>query len=128
MSSQSPVVNHLAFYVNDLQLCTSFYRDVMGFTPIPEPFKLGRHSWFSIGGPVQLHLIAGGSVMSLEKQNHVCFSVDSVQDFISRLNEAGIVYENLEGAPHAVTVRPDGISQIYFKDPEGRWIEINDAK
>jgi catechol-2,3-dioxygenase len=25
-------------------------------------------------------------------------------------------------------VRPDGVKQIYFQDPEGYWIEINDDK
>jgi lactoylglutathione lyase len=27
-----------------------------------------------------------------------------------------------------ITTRVDGVKQIYFKDPDGYWIEINDAK
>ncbi|RYF13836.1 MAG: VOC family protein, partial [Flavobacteriales bacterium] len=27
-----------------------------------------------------------------------------------------------------VTLRPDGIHQLYLQDPDGHWIEVNDAK
>jgi len=27
-----------------------------------------------------------------------------------------------------VQLRPDGIQQIYFQDPDGYWIEVNDDK
>jgi lactoylglutathione lyase len=32
------------------------------------------------------------------------------------------------GEKMAITNRVDGVKQIYFKDPDGYWIEINDAK
>jgi len=25
-------------------------------------------------------------------------------------------------------VRPDGVRQIYFQDPDGYWLEVNDSK
>ena len=51
----------------------------------------------------------------------------SLQDFITRLRKACIAYEDLQGTPGAITLRPDGIQQIYFRDPDGYWIEMNDA-
>jgi len=27
-----------------------------------------------------------------------------------------------------VTTRPDGVHQIWFQDPDGYWLEINDVK
>jgi hypothetical protein len=47
-----------------------------------------------------------------------------LQDFITRLTKAGIAYEDLQGTPGAITLRPDGIQQIYFRDPDGYWIEM----
>jgi lactoylglutathione lyase len=39
-----------------------------------------------------------------------------------------VEYENWAGEKNAVTNRVDGVKQIYFRDPDGYWIEINDAK
>src|ERR1700733_16260069 len=61
------------------------------------------------------------------KRNHTCFRIASLQDFITRLTKAAIAYEDLQGTPGAITLRPDGIQQIYFRDPDGYWIEMNDA-
>jgi catechol 2,3-dioxygenase-like lactoylglutathione lyase family enzyme len=62
------------------------------------------------------------------KINHTCFRIAPLQDFITRLTKAGIAYEDLQGTPGAITLRPDGIRQIYFRDPDGYWIEMNDGK
>ena len=44
------------------------------------------------------------------------------------LDSNKIEYENWAGQKMQVTKRVDGVYQIYFKDPDGFWIEINDAK
>jgi lactoylglutathione lyase len=38
-----------------------------------------------------------------------------------------VTYVNLALERKGVTRRPDGIRQIYFQDPDGHWLEINDA-
>jgi lactoylglutathione lyase len=125
----SPRINHVALYVRDLKVSSDFYQNVMGLPTIPEPFHDGRHTWFLIGPKTHLHVISGAAeTLPKHKQNHLCFSVVSVDAFIPRLNAANISYENLGGEKSAVTVRPDGVKQIYFQDPDGYWLEINDAK
>jgi lactoylglutathione lyase len=42
--------------------------------------------------------------------------------------ENHVAYENWAGEKSAVTRRVDGVKQIYFQDPDGCWLEINDAK
>jgi len=127
--SPKPRINHIAFYVRDLKISTAFYQNVVGLETIPEPFRDGRHTWFLIGPKAHLHIISGGTVdLPKEKNTHLCFSVESVDDFIPRLTAAQIPYENWLGAKATVTVRPDGVKQIYFQDPDGYWLEINDAK
>lgn len=122
-------INHVAVYVRDLKVSTDFYRDLVGLEMIPEPFKDGRHSWFQIGPATALHVISGATeTLPKIKNAHLCFTVASVDDFTARLKKASVPYENLAGQKMNVTVRPDGVKQIYFQDPDGYWIEINDAK
>jgi lactoylglutathione lyase len=129
LMAQSPRVNHIAFYVVDLTTSTNFYRDMIGLDTIPEPFHDGRHTWFSIGGNAHLHIISGAKEKTYhDKNSHLCFSVASVADFMARLNSHHIEFENWAGEKGVVTNRVDGVKQIYFKDPDGYWIEINDAQ
>jgi lactoylglutathione lyase len=124
-----PTLNHVAVYVLDLKKSTEFYQHIIQLDTIPEPFHDGRHTWFAIGPLSHLHIIQGAKELSEhEKNNHLCFTVSSVPDFIKVLDAHKIEYENWPGQKMQVTKRVDGVYQIYFKDPDGYWIEINDAK
>lgn len=122
-------LNHIAIYVVDLKTSTSFYQDIVGLDTIPEPFHDGRHTWFSIGPKSHLHLIQGAKAKAEhEKNSHLCFSVSSVEAFTQILKKNNVAWENWAGEKYVVTNRVDGVKQVYFKDPDGYWIEINDAK
>lgn len=126
---QKPVLNHIAHYVTNLQKATVFYRDIIGLDTIPEPFHDGKHTWFSVGTHSHLHLIEGATEpVKHPKNTHICFSVPSVEEFIKRLDKAGIEYSNWPGTSKSPTVRADGVKQIYFQDVDGYWVEINDDK
>lgn len=124
----SPVLNHIAVHVYDLKKSADFYEHVVQLSKIPEPFNDGLHEWFSIGSS-QLHLIAGAPAgREQNKNSHLCFSVQSIEAFIERLDEYGIDYSNWPGDSRSPTVRPDGVKQIYFQDPDGYWIEVNNDR
>jgi lactoylglutathione lyase len=124
-----PRINHIAFYVRDLKVSSDFYLNTLGLEMIPEPFRDGRHAWFLIGPKTHLHIISGATeTLPKIKNAHLCFTVPSVDAFVARLVKAQIPYENLLGQKSAITLRPDGVKQIYFQDPDGYWLEINDAK
>lgn len=128
-AESAPRFNHAAFYVGDLQASANFYRDVVGLKPIPEPFHDGKHAWFEVGPQQALHIISGATApLPKEKRNHFCLTVASVEAFTKRLAALHIAFEDLAGTKGAITRRPDGVNQIYFQDPDGNWIEINDAK
>jgi len=123
------ILNHIAVYVSDLNKATTFYESVFKLKIIPEPFKDNRHTWFTLGPAGQLHLIQGAKGNeTFDKNSHLCFSVPSVDDFIKELNAKNISFEDWPGKEHGITLRVDGVKQIYFKDPDGHWLEVNDAK
>ena len=127
--TKSPRINHIAFSVLDLKRSTDFYTKIIHLDTIPEPFHDGRHTWLSIGNAAHLHLIQNpGPINAPSKNTHLCFSVFSVDEVIKILKQNGIAFEDWQGKPSSVTLRVDGVKQIYFKDPDGYWIEINDAK
>lgn len=120
-------LNHIAIYVHELERSTNFYEEVLMLRKIEEPFHDGKHTWFTLGPAGQLHLIQGAKAnISRDKNDHLCFSVASIDAFIQNLDEHGIEYTNWPGTEKAPTVRVDGVKQIYFQDPDGHWIEVND--
>ena len=128
-SSDAPTLslNHIAMYVYDLKKSTAFYENVLRLKQIPEPFHDGKHTWFTIGAAGSLHLMQGAPAkISRDKNDHLCFSVNSIDEFIANLDKHKIEYTNWPGTEKAPTVRVDGVKQIYFVDPDGHWIEIND--
>ena len=127
--NQKATLNHIALYVVNLKSSASFYINIIGLDTIPEPFHDGKHTWLSIGPKSHLHLIEGAKVITThEKNSHLCFTVPSVPEFIKTLEKNKVEYENWAGEKNKVASRVDGVKQIYFRDPDGYWIEINDAK
>jgi len=128
-SKPKPSLNHIAVYVVDLKVSTLFYQNIVGLDTIPEPFHDGRHTWFSVGPKSHLHIISGAAQKTEhDKNTHLCFTVTSVIDFMAVLKKNNVGFENWAGEKNTYTNRVDGVKQIYFKDPDGYWIEINDAK
>ena len=120
-------LNHIALYVADLKRSTAFYRDVVGAEIIDDPFRDERHIWFKIGEHNQLHLIAA-SQSPKPGNMHFAFSVNSLDNFVVKLTASGIEYDDGHGQQNKFRVRPDGMKQIYFQDPDGYWIEVNEDR
>ncbi len=120
-------VNHIAVHVTKLQPSMEFYQDIVGLEEIEEPFKDGLHAWYDIGGGAALHLIeAPNTPTEISKVNHLCFSMENMDDFIQTLKDTGYPFESWEGESGKITTRVDGVRQIYIQDPDGIWLEIND--
>ena len=119
-------LNHIGVYVTNLKVSTSFYENILSLKQIPEPFHDGKHTWFSIGKAGHLHLIEGEKKeYTRDRNDHLCFSVRSIEAFIENLDKNKVDYTNWPGTAKEPTVRVDGVKQIYFKDPDGHLIEIN---
>jgi lactoylglutathione lyase len=120
-------LNHIALYVSNLEKSTTFYETVLNLKQIPEPFHDGKHTWFTIGAAGHIHLVMGEpKEYARDRNDHLCFSVKSVEAFIKNLEKHKLEYTNWPGTAKEITIRKDGVRQIYFKDPDGHLIEIND--
>jgi lactoylglutathione lyase len=127
--SKRAALNHIALSVVNLRSSTDFYLNVVQLDTIPEPFHDNKHTWFTIGPRSHLHIIESAKeVLPHDKNSHLCFTVASVDDFASRLVKMKVPFSNWQGEAGQITKRVDGVKQIYFQDPDGYWVEINDAK
>ncbi|WP_223276063.1 VOC family protein [Algoriphagus aquimarinus] len=120
-------VNHIAVHVSNLNSSKEFYQKIVGLEEIEEPFKDGVHAWYDIGGGAALHIIEAPNVPTqISKVNHLCFSMKDMDAFIKTLENTNYPFESWPGEKGKVTVRVDGVRQIYIQDPDGMWLEIND--
>jgi lactoylglutathione lyase len=128
-SKITPTFNHTTIFVVDLDKSASFYEKVIGLEKISEPFKDAKHVWFRIGQHSQLHVVKGAtSTIPHDINIHLSFSVPSLDDYMKHLDEMGVKYGDWNDRNKHTQMRPDGVKQIYFQDPDGYWVEVNDDK
>ncbi|MDO6602646.1 VOC family protein [Arenibacter palladensis] len=122
-------IDHSSLIVNNLDTTADFYSNILKLKEIPHPDKAPGFRWFQVQGNSQLHLIYKDTVvMKKHKSMHLCLSTPNLETFIKHLEDNNIEYEDWPGTKGAVTLRTDGVRQIYLTDPEGYWIEVNNAK
>lgn len=120
--------DHYSVIVKDLDKVGDFYKNVLNLKEIPHPSAPSGFKWFVIQGNSQLHLIGKDSVaMQHSKSVHLCLATQKLDELIASLKEKQITYYDWPGAENSVTLRADGVRQIYLKDPENNWVEINNA-
>ncbi len=128
-AQQKAHINHTAIYVTNLKASIEFYQNIVGLDTIAEPFHDGKHAWFKTGQGIALHVIQGAEAKKeYYKNQHTCFCVASVDAFTKLLLAKNIPFEDVKGNKNAITTRVDGVKQLWLQDPDGYWIEINDAK
>jgi lactoylglutathione lyase len=124
----APQFDHTTVYVRDVGKSVEFYEKVVGLEKIPDPFKDATHAWFRAGTHEQLHIVGGArQPANHEIEVHFAFRVASLDDFRGKLDRMGVSYRDLNGGGK-MSVRKDGVHQIYFQDPDGYWIEVNDDR
>lgn len=120
--------DHYSFIVKDLDKVGAFYKNVLNLKEIPHPSDTTNFKWFIVKGNSQLHLIRKDSVaMEHSKNVHLCLATQKLEELITYLEENNITYWDWPGKENSVTLRADGVRQIYLKDPENNWVEINNA-
>jgi lactoylglutathione lyase len=125
---QGATLDHIGMYVRNLDTSIAFYSSLLKLDSIPNPWKNFRVKWYTMGGHIQLHLIEGlKQPMDLPIMFHMSVSVTSLEDFMKELAKLSIPYYDGQGVLNKMNVRGDGVKQILIKDPDGYWVEINNA-
>ena len=63
--------------------------------------------------------------VTINKAVHFALTTSHFDDFIKTLEAKNVTYSDWPGTPNKISLRADGINQIYFQDPDGYWIEVN---
>lgn len=120
--------NHVSRSVKDAARSVAFYKKVLGLKEIPDKTETAGTRWLSLGEGKALHLISSiKDPFLVNKGIHLALTTPNFGAFEKRLDSLKIAYCDWPGAPHKVSIRADGVKQVYFQDPDGYWIEINDA-
>lgn len=120
--------DHTALRVSDLERSGTFYSEVLQLQEIDIPYENPILKWYSLGGPYQLHLIEmTDQEVQPDIATHLALYVTDLDALIAHLEKNKVPYRDWVGKPQKIALRPDGIKQIYVQDPDGHWIEINDA-
>ena len=128
LKSQSNLkFDHQALPVNNLKITGDFYRDILGFKDIPTLVGTKyTHRWLANYEGKEIHLIfSDEEIQKTPKQIHMAFSPVDFDKFIDHLKKNNVVFTNYKLEVGVVQVRKDGIKQLWMRDPQGYWIEIN---
>ncbi|WP_421870327.1 VOC family protein [Marinoscillum sp.] len=121
--------DHIAIVVTDLSKSAQFYAEILGLGEITNQTKKSNIRWFSFADGVELHLIQTSKEgIQTKKDLHLAVAVDNLPEFMKMLQAKRIPFESWQGESGKSNSRPDGVNQVYIRDPDGYWIEVNDAK
>jgi len=121
--------NHLALSVKDVNRSAAFYATVLKLPEIVNRTKIEGIRWFALADGKELHLI---SIIKenviINKAIHMGLSTKKIDEFVKQLTALKIPYSDWPGKPDTVNIRTDGVKQIFFQDPDGYWVEVNNAE
>ena len=121
--------NHLALSVKDVNRSAEFYATVLQLPEILNRTKMEGIRWFTLGDGKELHLISIiKEPIIINKAVHMGLATKNIDAFVQRLERLKITYSDWPGKTNTVNIRTDGVKQIFFQDPDGYWVEVNDAK
>lgn len=121
-TSASPFeYDHYAMLVSDLDTSVAFYSKVPQLEETFSGTEQPRIRWFSLGGNNQLHIIqaAGAAAIVKHKGVHLALTTPNFDEFEKRLKDNRIPFENWPGEARKSNAQPDGVKQLYMRDPDG---------
>ncbi len=122
------LLDHIALSVKNVDESVSFYQKVFKLKEIENTASNSRTRWLLLGEEKQLHLIPRPDFeVKTNKAVHFALATSNLKSFVQHLVDLKIEYSDWKNTENKDYVRKDGIQQFYFQDPNGYWIEINNA-
>jgi lactoylglutathione lyase len=113
--------NHFAIEVKDLGRSIQFYREILKFEMLLRPAFDFAGAWFDIGLGQQIHLIENKALkitFAGSRALHFAFEVIDLEALKVYLMEKGVEITK------DIKQRPDGVLQMFVKDPDGYYLEF----
>ena len=119
-------LNHVALSVKDVNRSADFYKKVLNLPEITNKTKVDGIRWFSLGDGKELHLVSTiKDTVIINKAVHFALTTSNFDALVKVLDSKKFTYSDWPGTINKVSIRADGIKQIFFQDPDGYWIEVN---
>lgn len=122
-------LQHTTLVVSNFAESKRFYTEVLGLKDLNANWLPKNQMFISLGNNLELHV---GEVPGVEINpssfNHFAISTNDLDGYLKYLESKGVIYYSLGGEQEKfIQKRPDGVRQTFIQDPDGYWIEINDA-
>lgn len=116
---------HVSVTVTDVAKAREFYSETLGFEEIPRPAFEFPGIWYSLGGDLQLHIIAndqhvrpGAEREALQaRYPHFALWTDDCDATAAKIEKLGLSCRD-------VISGPTGLRQVFVKDPDGNMVEF----
>ena len=119
-------LDHMALSVKDLDQSVQFYKNVLQLQEITNKTQKEGIRWMSLGEGKELHLVSTiKEPVQINKAVHLAFKVQDFDNLIKKLHQMQITYWDWPGKKDTISIRADGVKQIYIQDPDKYWIELN---
>ena len=121
MTGPAVGLNHVSVIARDLDESVRFYVDVLGLEPVPTPD-------FGFPGAVAAGRRPAGAPLRAPRERrrphaHLALEVDDLMRVYRRAKELGVLdHETFGNAMHEL---PNGVVQMYIRDPSGNLIELD---
>lgn len=120
--------DHYTIKVADLETSSSFYKEILDLNEIENRTGKPHIRWFSLRHGKELHIVEGErEEIKTNIGVHLALKLADFDAFIDHLKSNDITPHNSKGKPGKITTRADGVRQVYFSDPDGYWLEVNEA-
>lgn len=121
------MLDHVGIQAADIDRSAAFYTGILGLAEVPAPFPRAAVRWFALGGGRLLHIVGGGRTgVGRNRWDHFALACADLDALIAQLDQKDVAWADMTGK-HEVQTRPDGVRQIFVRDPDGYYIELNDA-
>lgn len=122
------LLDHIALSVKDVDESVAFYQKVFQLKEIENTASNSKTRWLSLEQGKQLHLIPRPNLeVKTNKAVHFALATKDLNTFLKHLIDLKIEYSDWMDTVNKDYVRKDGVQQFYFQDPNGYWIEVNNA-
>jgi len=122
-------LQHTTVVVSNFEKSKAFYTEILGLKDLHAVGLPKNQMFLSLGNNLELHV---GEVEGVEIRpsnfNHFAISTNDLDGYLKYLESKGVMYYSLGGKQKKfIQTRKDGVRQTFIQDPDGYWIEINDA-